>query len=499
MFSVILANTFILFAFAMFCFTVNRVYERVISRNNLFVMIPVHILLFVIFTYLYPDTYLRIIIISLEIIYLLLLSIIKMRKSRVLPKTAIFRMVIITQTGYILFLIFRIIDTSLFNYKIESIFNANMLTAVIFLSSITYHISMNLVIIITLNRQYELEALERVHLLKLTQQEISRINSMPFELNTVENGNELYNSISNFIMDYFGATGIGIHFLNSKSDELYLISLTENLSDIKEMIKILPIDEHYITGKAVICQQPVFIAMDQYPNKVLQKKLQELGVTEIASFPINSHFGTIGTFTMVFDSDAQLIKKNYDIFKLISIQIGSILENFELSKKLQREASTDLLTGIANRRDFLKRFGEEFSRAKRHKTSLSLLMIDIDYFKSVNDNFGHDAGDFVLKELARIIRNNLRTEDIFGRYGGEEFLILLVDCSLKEAAELAERYREKIESSELNFRSTPIRITISIGGTELIKDDHDTDVLITRSDNFLYEAKKSGRNRCVLK
>jgi len=498
-FSMVISNTFILTAFALFSYTVNMIYKADISRKILYCIYPLHLLLFIIFTLFYPITFVRIVIISLGIMLFMTVSLVKLRKSRILRKTAIFRMVILTQAGYLFFHMFRIIQTSQFFFNIESIFNENFPTAIIFLSSMSYHISMNLLIIITRNRQYAQEALDRVRLLEQTHAEMSRINSIPFSQSADQNGDDLYTSISNFILQYFGAAGIAIHLYNPERNELQLVFVSEKMAGVRELAGVLPIRENFITGRAFIRREPVFITVDQYPNAEILERLHNDKITEAASFPISSHSGTIGTFTMIFENEVHLIKDNYDIFKLVSIQIGSIIENSELSRMLLAQASTDPLTGIANRREFLKRLNEEFSRAQRHGTALSLLMLDIDHFKKINDTYGHDAGDYVLKEMSRIIRSDLRAEDLFGRYGGEEFLILLGNCSLKEAEELAERYRKKIESSEMKFRNTPIRITISIGGTELVPGDSSGDVLITRSDTLLYEAKNCGRNKCVLR
>jgi len=496
---VILSNTLILTGFAMFCYTVNSLYSSKIPPLYLMIVLPLHLLAFFWFTYIKPETYLRIIIVSLEIILFLTVSLIGLGGSRILKKASIFRMVIINQSAYLLFLIYRISQTGLFYYNIESIFNSNFPTAVIFLSSMGYHISMNLIIIITLNRLYEEDAFERVRLLEQTHIELSRINSIPFDMNTNRKGNDLYWGISNFIMDYFDTSGVAIHLLNKKDDNLILVSLTDKFLPLRDLVTVLPVKENFITGQAVLKQHPIFISMDRYPNREIRELLLLQSVSEIASYPINSHQGTIGTFTLAFEKNSHQIKENEDIFKMVSIHIGSILENSELNRKLQTQASTDPLTEIANRREFLKRLDEEFARSGRHKSPLSLLMLDIDHFKKVNDTYGHDTGDFVLKEVTRRIKACLRTEDVFGRYGGEEFLIALSDCPLEDAEKLAEKFRVIIEESEMEFRNSRIRVTISIGGTQVRPEDTSPAEVITKCDTCLYEAKNTGRNRCVLR
>jgi diguanylate cyclase (GGDEF)-like protein len=163
----------------------------------------------------------------------------------------------------------------------------------------------------------------------------------------------------------------------------------------------------------------------------------------------------------------------------------------EARHRIENIAITDDLTGIFNRRHILSRFTEEFEKVKRLKTNLSCILADIDLFTSVNDTHGHLAGDEVLKEISHRIRNTVRAYDIVGRYGGEEFLILLPDTSLEDAKYLAERIR-------IHVRDNPIirsRITISLGVTAMQAQDQSVDDIIKRADEHLYRAKKSGRDR----
>ena len=165
---------------------------------------------------------------------------------------------------------------------------------------------------------------------------------------------------------------------------------------------------------------------------------------------------------------------------------------------LQRMATTDNLTNIANRASVLNRFNEGFARQRRNLSQLGCLMIDVDHFKSINDRYGHPMGDAVLRELAAIISAILRPYDTFGRYGGEEFLLVLDGVNREHLATLAERTRVVVEN-ELNKRvdlSEPI--TISLGGTLVCAEDPSIDEVIKRADEALYLAKNRGRNRVVL-
>jgi len=160
---------------------------------------------------------------------------------------------------------------------------------------------------------------------------------------------------------------------------------------------------------------------------------------------------------------------------------------------LQREATMDALTGIANRRKYDDALAVEIARVRRHPAPLSVMMFDIDNFKLVNDSYGHHIGDLVLVELAQLVRNGLRFEDVFARWGGEEFVILLPQTDLAAGAELAERLRREVQR---NHFSTADSVTCSFGVARLRKDD-DAGGLMRRVDRALYRAKNSGRNRVL--
>jgi diguanylate cyclase (GGDEF)-like protein len=164
-----------------------------------------------------------------------------------------------------------------------------------------------------------------------------------------------------------------------------------------------------------------------------------------------------------------------------------MLEN---RKKIEEMANTDGLTGIFNRRHALKRFQEELERAKRLNKELSCIMLDIDNFKAVNDRYGHLVGDEVLKEMANRITHAIRQYDVFGRYGGEEFLVIMPDATIEEAKSLAERIRDEIGGHPIH----DIAVTVSLGVTHYGSSDNVIDDIIKRADGSLYEAKSAGRN-----
>ena len=177
--------------------------------------------------------------------------------------------------------------------------------------------------------------------------------------------------------------------------------------------------------------------------------------------------------------------------------VRDISERKQAERELKRLANTDGLTGALNRRRFMELAQAEVARARRYGRPLSLVMLDLDRFKAVNDSHGHDVGDLVLQSLVRVSREVLRAVDIFGRVGGEEFMALLPETGLEGAAAVAERLRQAVAAQEVETAEGPLRCTASLGVAPL-GPDMDLDSLMKAADVALYRAKQAGRDRVVL-
>jgi two-component system cell cycle response regulator len=164
-------------------------------------------------------------------------------------------------------------------------------------------------------------------------------------------------------------------------------------------------------------------------------------------------------------------------------------------EEIYRMTIVDGLTQIHNKRALFEALEKELMRARRYERDLSLLMFDIDFFKRINDQYGHLAGDHVLRELARVVQERIRREEVFARYGGEEFVILLPETPLQGAAALAENLRQRVANHPFVFQGERIPVTVSIGTALLGENDKVAADLIQRADEKLYEAKRGGRNR----
>jgi diguanylate cyclase (GGDEF)-like protein len=181
-------------------------------------------------------------------------------------------------------------------------------------------------------------------------------------------------------------------------------------------------------------------------------------------------------------------------------KIGTVLliqdttDAVKAMKELENAAYTDALTGLYNRRHFMQLATLLLERAKRAGTPCSVLILDLDFFKNVNDTYGHIAGDEVLRTMATQIREIIRSYDVFGRYGGEEFVLLMDGAALNAAKGRAESIRERVESLIIRYADVDIRITCSVGVAETPDGSEDIVSLLERADSALYRAKNDGRN-----
>ena len=173
-----------------------------------------------------------------------------------------------------------------------------------------------------------------------------------------------------------------------------------------------------------------------------------------------------------------------------------LTEHKKLQFALEDLARTDSLTGLANRQALMERAKGEFSRARRYSRALSVIMIDIDHFKSINDKYGHAGGDEVLRQLGQQCQSRLRDSDFLGRIGGEEFALLLPDTPQDKATHVAERMREELSETSIMLNDDiKLNITASFGVAAMNKDDPDFNTVLQRADAALYEAKHGGRNQ----
>lgn len=217
-------------------------------------------------------------------------------------------------------------------------------------------------------------------------------------------------------------------------------------------------------------------------------------------FPLISEgklFGCIVTKSM----EGKLNDKEVDYIEQLTNQVATTINRANVYAEILKHATLDALTGFYNKRQLEERLKQEVSSSRRQHLPLSVIMTDIDFFKGVNDTYGHAVGDLVLKTVSDVIRSQLREYDVAGRYGGEEFTILLPSAGIKDACMVAERLRKAVEKRMIDIsKLTPehknINVTISLGVYQMQDGDEISDLII-KADRALYEAKSGGRNKVV--
>lgn len=224
---------------------------------------------------------------------------------------------------------------------------------------------------------------------------------------------------------------------------------------------------------------------------------------KIYSYPLISESDNIGML-VAKSTEAEITQIDKEYFVQLAQQIATTITRANVYSEILKHATLDALTGFYNRSQLEERIRQEVANAKRQHAPLCGIMTDIDYFKKVNDTYGHAAGDLVLKTIAKVIRSQLREYDIAGRYGGEEFSLLLPFTNINEAQMVAERLRKTIENTVIDISKVnnendvrEIKITLSLGVYQIKEADGDSD-LLKKADKALYKAKNTGRNKVVI-
>lgn len=236
---------------------------------------------------------------------------------------------------------------------------------------------------------------------------------------------------------------------------------------------------------------PVFLIWEQRPylfkfgcNRPITSEL-DLMYQNVTLFPLSSLTGKVERMCMLV----------YDV----TDQASSRLNIEGLNNQLTEMSRVDGLTQLYNRRYWQERFQSLYRLSKRRESANTAVMLDIDHFKAVNDTYGHQAGDKVIQTLAQIIKEQLRETDLAGRYGGEEFAVILCDAEGAGAMQVAERIRNAAQAAEVTHDGQTIRFTVSLGLAEFSADFQNEMQWLDIADQALYEAKESGRNRVILR
>jgi diguanylate cyclase (GGDEF)-like protein len=265
-------------------------------------------------------------------------------------------------------------------------------------------------------------------------------------------------------------------------------------------------------GLSILNHRLLFVPLQSMAAKARQIAERKEHLGEAVDIPQGSEMREIAMALNVMskrlkehvtDLESQVQNRTDVLSKVNAMMHQEIQERQKSAQELQKYANqleylarTDELTQAFNRRHFLQELEKEVDRSKRYKRPLSVLVLDLDYFKDVNDTYGHASGDAVLQTLSAACSSILRTEDVFARMGGEEFGILFPETGSEEAVQVAERIRKLVEHLKVTAENgATIRFTASLGVTSLQEDGQSLESLLQRADRALYAAKEAGRNR----
>ncbi|MCP5328155.1 MAG: GGDEF domain-containing protein [Steroidobacteraceae bacterium] len=277
-----------------------------------------------------------------------------------------------------------------------------------------------------------------------------------------------------------------------------LTRMTQRLEDIATFLDATKADWKNSQDAALGLDQKVMSEVDGLSKAAMAAS--DLAPLQVV---IATRLESIASHVQDFrDKQGQLYQEQMERAEKMTLRVAE-LENRaqDLSRSLEQEralARLDVVTGVPNRIAFEERLREELARWKRLRTPISMLIWDIDRFKTINDTYGHRTGDRVLREVASCFANRLRTNDFVARIGGEEFCTLLIGTNAEAALRVANDLREAVANLNLQYHGKPLKVTVSCGITSLrdsdLKDDH---AIFERADSALYRAKEAGRNMCI--
>jgi len=260
-------------------------------------------------------------------------------------------------------------------------------------------------------------------------------------------------------------------------------------------------DSPGITGMVIRNRHTLYLPDSATPEIESQYGIKRLGGTVVRAYvgvPLILLDQVVGVISMQNYEPHAYSPEQIRLFEMIATQAAIAVQNARLYDQMKHMAITDAVTGLFTRRHFTSMGSGEVERALRYNRQLSVLMVDLDHFKLVNDTYGHNSGDVVLQIVAQVCRQALRATDIVGRWGGEEFAIVLPEADSDGASLIAERIRRMMAEQEMRAGNNIIHVTVSIGVATLSQTYNSLEILIDRADRALYMAKQSGRNRVRL-
>ena len=279
--------------------------------------------------------------------------------------------------------------------------------------------------------------------------------------------------------------------LEAKECSIIILENNKRFSDTEENKELIEIEEK-IKNQILTTKNQEIIEFKKHQ----QYSEHEMPYNSLISLPMTLKDSIIGIINLYFDSTKELNQDNISFMNIVASQAAMAIINAKQYEQIRQMAITDKLTGLYNRRHFMQILEKEIERAKRTEKSFSVVLIDIDDFSHYNNTNGHVAGDKILERIAQIFKSNVRSMDTVGRYGGEEFIIILPDAEFQPSAEICERIRKAVEEEkfESEEKQPTGKVTISLGFVNCKDSTLPVERVIEYADNALYEAKDAGKN-----
>ena len=340
---------------------------------------------------------------------------------------------------------------------------------------------------ITERKKIETEVLEYTR-------QIEALFNVGATANRTLNIGELLNVVLDMVLGVMGAEAGGVFLVERESGELALRAYKGTSAEFASKVEAVRLGEGF-TRRAALSKMPLVVEDIAADPRLGRMGALEEGLRSFCAVPIGARDELLGVIGIASHERRRFLDRDVRLLGAIANQIGMAIENAQLYEQALTLAFTDGLTGLYNRRYLMEQIEREFSRVERNKGTLSLVMIDLDGLKGINDRFGHNEGDVVLKQLGAVIKKNTRASDVAARWGGDEFMLLTHDTNSKGARRLAERIRSQVEREHPVIRGEEVCVSISVGIASYPGHAADVTQLLQRVDEAMYHAKECGGNR----
>lgn len=325
-----------------------------------------------------------------------------------------------------------------------------------------------------------------------------------------KDGKEIWLSVTERLIDWYGTPAVQISAFDISHQIAIEQMMLDNEQLLRSMLEILPVPIYiarWSDGKLLFVNRKTCLLFQHSAGPLLRSRCVDFFVNENDNTNLRSMLETVHDMREVevrmktaqgreFMAELAAIMIDYGGEPAVLVSLNDISQRKKLEAELFHQASIDELTGISNRRYFLIQAEQEMRRAQRFGRALSVMMIDIDHFKPINDTLGHASGDVVLAGVVKTSLESLRQSDVMGRVGGEEFAVILPETILEAALDVANRLRLHIAEKAIVTVKAAVTCTVSVGVAQLTTSDNTIDDLLARADEALYRAKQEGRN-CV--